>query len=274
MWNPIKIAKSIKQIMTEYGSNNIGHSDRFGEHRLGSVPSLYREMTFPFGIFILLKTRKSKLAKDMINGRKQHKKNYVENDAMSILQNTQYLSALPKNTVGANYYNIVKNFSLDDLYDQRFKSSEIKKGKGITNLRDKYQSNISRHVLTTHDIWHTLFDYDTNPLGEGMIQLISGYMLGYAPQRFVGFLITLKLFFETKDVGIWKVYNECKKNIKKCNQEIGYFSATQFLEHNLDDVRKQYNIATPHLYLQFINKHKKTSMGSTIHNYNNTIDKL
>jgi len=273
-WNLIKITKSIKQIMTEYGTNHIENPDKFGEHRIGSIPSLYREMTFPFGIFLLLKTRKSKLRKDMINGKQQHEKSCVEKDAMSVLQNTQYLSALPKNTVGANYYNIVKNFSLDDLYDQRFKSSEIRQGKTLGNLRDMYRSNISRHVLITHDIWHTLFDYDTNPLGEGMIQLITGHLLGYAPQKMAGFLITLKVFLETKDMGVWKVYKECKQNIKKANHEIGYFGATKFLENDLNDVRKTYNIATPHLYLDFIKKHKKASMGSTIHNYDNTVDKL
>ena len=273
MWNPIKITKSIKQIMTEYGSNRIENADRFGEHRVGSIPSLYREMRFPFGLFLLLKSRKSKLAKSMINGKNQNDKQYVENDVLPILQNSQYLKSLSKKTVGSNYYNIVKNFSLDDLYNQRFKSSEIKEGKSIERLRDKYQSNISRHVLTTHDIWHTLFDYDTNPLGEGMIQLVTGHLLGYAPPKIVGFLITLKVYLETRDIGVWKVYKECKQNIKKCNHEVGYFGATKFLEKDIKDIRLKYNIAKPHLYLEFIKKHKQASMGSTIHNYK-TINEL
>lgn len=271
--NIIKATKAAMQILKEYGVNRIENPDRFGEHRVGSVPNFYRQMRFPFGIFLLLKMTKSQMSRNILEGTNQNDIDYVEKKTLPILQNTQYLKSLPKGSVGYNYYFIVKNFKLDDLYNQRFRTSEIVKNKTIESKRDRYQSNISRHVLTTHDVWHSIFSYDTNPLGEAMIQFITGHLLGYAPAKFVGFLLTLKVFLQTKDLSVWKVYKECKKNINNCNQEIGYYGATELLERDLSEIRYQYKVKCPEEYLNFIRKHKDTQIGSTIHNYK-TVDEL
>ena len=102
--NIIKAAKSIKQILKEYGTNRIENADRFGEHRVGSIPNFYRQMGFPFGIFLYFKMTKSQMSRNVFEGINQNDLDYVEKNTLPILQNTQYLKSLPKGSVGYNYY--------------------------------------------------------------------------------------------------------------------------------------------------------------------------
>ena len=104
---------------------------------------------------------------------------------------------------------------------------------------DVVRTNLSRHVVITHDILHTLFKYNTHALGEGLIQEVTGHLLDYKPSQIIGFVVMLSVAKKTGDYrGVWKVYKECKANLKKCKKELGIHSPLDFIESDLEEVRK------------------------------------
>lgn len=243
MWNLYKIGKSLNDIVNVYSVNE----EQMEEDKLGiPVTTLYREMQFPFGLIMMNKATQTTLGQDIVWGRKHNDKEYVERTVLPKLMDLKYLSSLPENTVGAAYYKIVKNHGLESLYNQRFKDNEVK-----TRL-DVVRTNLSRHVVISHDILHTLFKYNTHALGEGLVQQITGHLLDYKPSKIIGFFVFLSVAKRTGDYkGVWKVYKECRDNLNKCVKNIGYRSPLDFLESDLEEVRKKFNIGEVPIYEAF-----------------------
>ncbi len=249
MWNLIKITKSLNDIVNIYNVSE----ETMEEDKLGiPVTTLYREMQFPFGLILMKRLVKSDYARDVVFGRKHNDREYVEKKVLPKLMDMNYLSSLPKGTVGAEYYEIVKNYGLDTLYNQRFKEDEAKNKKGFIGVQANIRTNLSRHVVITHDILHTLFKYNTHALGEALIQEVTGHLLDYKPSQIIGFFVFLSVARKTSDYrGVWKVYKECKKNLKKCVKEIGLHSPLDFLESDLEEVRNKFNIGEVPVYEAF-----------------------
>ncbi len=243
MWNLYKIGRSLNDIIQIYNKSE----EQMEEDKLGiPVTTLYREMQFPFGLMMMNKATQTTLGQDVVWGRKHNDKDYVEKTVLPKLMDMDYLSSLPSNTVGAEYYKIVRNLGLEVLYNQRFKDDEVK------SRLDVVRTNLSRHVVITHDILHTLFRYNTHALGEGLIQEVTGHLLDYKPSQIIGFVVMLSVAKKTGDYrGVWKVYKECKANLKKCKKELGVISPLDFLESDLEEVRKKFNIGEVPIYEAF-----------------------
>ena len=247
MWNPIKITKSLNDIVNFY---TVDYEHQSEEEKLGvPVTTLYREMQFPFGLMMMNKATQTTLGQDVVWGRKHNDKEYVENKILPMLMNKEYLASLPDGTVGKEYYKISANFGLETLYNQRFKDEEVK------SRLDVVRSNLSRHVVVSHDILHTLFKYNTHALGEALIQEVTGHLLDYKPSKIIGFFILLAVARTTKDKEVWKVYKECKEVLQKCKKEIGYRSPLDFLESDLEEVRQKFNIGEIPIYEKFEKKY-------------------
>lgn len=243
MWNLYKIGKSLNDIVQIYHKSE----EQMEEDKLGiPVTTLYREMQFPFGLMMMNKATQTTLGQDVVWGRKHNDKDYVEKTVLPKLMDLEYLSSLPENTVGAEYYKIVRNLGLEVLYNQRFKDDEVK------SRLDVVRTNLSRHVVISHDILHTLFKYNTHALGEGLVQLITGHLLDYKPSKIIGFVVMLSVAKRTGDYrGVWKVYKECQTNLNKCVKDIGYRNPLDFIESDLEEVRKKFNIGKVPIYEAF-----------------------
>tara|TARA_B100000035_G_scaffold82439_1_gene69062 strand:- start:92 stop:949 length:858 start_codon:yes stop_codon:yes gene_type:complete len=277
-WNLIKMGKSIHHLMTTYGEGNDlepMEKDLTGESRVDHVVSLYREMNVPFGIMMMFKNRVSENGRHIIWGRKWNDREYVEETVIPKLMDYDYLSSLPPNTVGAHYYNLIKDFGIEKLYNQRFKKEEKREG-GINNLynsfSDDIRENTSRHLLLSHDIWHVLFRYDTTPMGEAMIQTITARIFNFFPPHLTGFFGTWKMAQKTGSKLPWKVWKECLKLSKGVNKELALYSPIEFLEHDIQEVRDRFNIFTPKVYAEYVKSLPKFSRMDTIHpNYQDKV---
>ena len=76
MWNPVKITKSLNDIMNIY---NVSEK-QIEEDKLGiPVTTLYREVQFPFGLMMMNKATQTTLGQDVVWGRKHNDIDYVEN---------------------------------------------------------------------------------------------------------------------------------------------------------------------------------------------------
>ena len=277
-WNLIKMGKSIHHLMTTYGEGNDlepMEKDLTGESRVDHVVSLYREMNVPFGIMMMFKNRVSKNGRHIIWGRKWNDRKYVEETVIPKLMDYDYLSSLPPNTVGAHYYNLIKDFGIEKLYNQRFKKEEKREG-GVNNIynsfSDDIRENASRHLLLSHDIWHVLFRYDTTPMGEAMIQTITARIFNFFPPHLTGFFGTWKMAKKTGSKLPWKVWKECLKLSKGVNKELALYSPIEFLEHDIQEVRDRFNIFTPKVYAEYVKSLPKFSRMDTIHpNYQDKV---
>ena len=86
--NIIKATKAVMQILKEYEPNRIENPDRFGEHRVGSVPNFYRQMGFPFGIFLYFKMTKSQMSRNIFESFEETTK------ALTVPRNSKFASII------------------------------------------------------------------------------------------------------------------------------------------------------------------------------------
>lgn len=267
MWNPIKLGKSLYHLATTYGSNarHIDNPDLLGDERLDHVLVLYRELNVPFGAISIAKQRVTKGGRDVAWGRDFNEKNYVEEVVLPRLMDFEYLSSLPPNTVGAHYYHLVKNFGIQCLYDQRFKEEEQRDGVLYNSFSDDIRTNVSRHNLLSHDMWHVLYRYDTSVIGEGMIQTISAYQASFWPMHIIGFGVTLKESLRHKSLLPWKVWREACRLGRQTDKSLYHRSPLWFLERDIEEVRNEFNIQPAEVFAEYVRKYPEDFHMDTIH---------
>ncbi|REK62019.1 MAG: hypothetical protein DWQ49_03965 [Bacteroidetes bacterium] len=268
MWNLAKLGKSLYHLATTYGTNarSIDNPDLIGDERLDHVLVLYRELNFPFGLISVHKQRLTKGGRDVLWGRKFNEKDYVENEVLPKLMDFEYLSTLAPNTVGAHYYHLVKDFGIDCLYDQRFKEEENREDhKLYHSFSDDIRTNVSRHNLLSHDIWHVLYRYDTSVIGEGMIQTISAYQANFWPMHIVGFGVTLKESIRHRSLMPWKVWKEARKLGRETSAELYWRSPVWFLERDIEEVRNEFNIKPAEVFAEYVRTYPEDFHMDTIH---------
>jgi ubiquinone biosynthesis protein Coq4 len=274
MWNIKKIFKSAKYLM-DPGASGFGgyeNADMNGEHRLDHVVNMYREMNFPFGAMMAIANRRTKAGRDIAWGRGNFTPEHFENVVVPKLMDFEYLRTLAPNTVGAHYYNLVKGWGIEELYNQRFKHEEMgtgqawgalpsevrQKGDATVSVTDEIswgdevRINISRHALLSHDLWHVLFRYDTATMGEAMIQEVSAHLLKFKPAKLVSFFGTWKTARKLKSKLPWKVRKECIELSKATDRRLFFQDQLSLLERDIEEVRKEYNIGVPVVYKRFV----------------------
>lgn len=269
--NLFKVLKLIKQVTKSYtqsDSERYSMEDGNGDKRLDYVVALYRELSFPFGLLVLKKHLKHKGGRDVLWARGEFDPEYVENTVLPKLIDSKYLKSLAPNTVGAHFYNLTKDWGLDNLFNQRYKESEGRFG----DARDEILANITRHNLLSHDLWHVLFRYDTTAMGEAMIQEVSSAIWNFKPSKLTSYLVTKQLAKETKTNLPWKVRKECKELAQAMDHSLLYESPISLLERDIDEVRKQYNIGVPVLYKEFTEKFQSLTRLDTFHPEYNDVD--
>ena len=256
MWNLSKIFKTGHYLMTTYGEDGLGeakNADFNGEHRLDHIVNMYREMNIPFGPMMAAANRKTRKGRDILWARGQFDQKHVEEVVVPTLMNFDYLKTLAPNTVGAHYYNLVKNWGIQELYDQRFKHEEANPDRFDQEIR----VNLSRHLLLIHDFWHVLFRYDTATMGEAMIQEVTSYLSAFKPPKLVSFFGTWKMARKLNSNLPWKVRKECIQLCKEVDKSLFHLGPMDLLEMDIQEVRQKYNIGVPVLYKQFVEEFGK-----------------
>jgi ubiquinone biosynthesis protein Coq4 len=251
MWNLSKIFKTTHFLMTTYGEDGLGaaqNADFNGQHRLDHIVNMYREMNVPFGAIMAAANRKSKAGRDILWARNGFEAENIEKVVVPTLMDFDYLISLAPNTVGAHYYNLVKDWGIEDLYNQRFKHEEADPERFDQEIR----VNLSRHLLLIHDFWHVLFRYDTATMGEAMIQEVTAHLSNFHPPRLVSFFGTWKMARKLKSNLPWKVRKECKQLCKQVDKRLFFQSPLSLLERDIEEVRKEYSIGVPVVYKQFV----------------------
>ena len=260
MWNPIVIGKSINFLLTEFGEGNDlkpETKDENGEVRISYILSLYRELNIPFGPMMTLRNRRTKKGRDVCWGRKHNDPDYIESVVIPKLMDFDYLKSLPKNTIGAGYYRIVKEYGIEDLYNQRFSQEEANKFKGAySSFAEEIRANCSRHILLTHDNWHILTGYNTDTLGEALLQTITAKCFNLYQAHLVGFFGTLKVVKETKSWLPFKAWLECLRLSKQIDSSFVYYGPLEFIEKDVSKLRKKFNIKEPEIYNEYYQKYK------------------
>ena len=250
MLNPIKIAKAIKCILTDYGESldlRPDEKDENGELRINYQLVLYRELA-PLALPFIRNLRKSRKGRDILWGREANNVDYVENEVLPKLMDFEYLKSLPKNTIGYAYYETVKDVGIEKLYNQRFKEEEIQDELAVHDVRN----NVSRHLLLTHDFHHVLFGYNTKALGEAMIQIVMSKILKQKTGSIIAFFGTIKACKDANSLKPFKAFFECRKNCKDVDDSFGFMSPLEYLEQDIELFRKQFLIKKPEIYNEII----------------------
>jgi len=250
MWNVSKIVKTTKYLMSidASGFGDYENADMNGQHRLDHIVNMYREMNIPFGPMMALANNKTRAGRDILWARGKFDVDYMDKVVVPTLMNFDYLKSLAPNTVGAHYYHLIKDWGIEDLYNQRFKHEE--------NLNDTLASdvrvNLSRHLLLSHDLWHVLFRYDTATMGEAMIQEVTASLSKFKPPKLVSFFGAWKMARKLKSNMPWKVRKECIQMCKSIDRELFFQPQLSLLERDIQEVRDTYNIGVPVIYKKYV----------------------
>lgn len=266
MWNMRKIYKCSKNVF-ERNHNMALLDDNTGEARLDEVQAIYREFGFPANVFVLRKFMKgTKERRKIFLGIDWNDETYIKEKVIPKLSDRKWLQSLPPNTVGGHLGNLLKDWSLEELYDKRFKADENGAFLIKSNFASEIRSNTSRHMFLTHDIWHVLFRYDTSLFGEGLIQKISYHAIGSWAMNYIAFVVALKIAWRTKSLLPFKVLKEADKLGKAVDKKnLVANSPLSFLERDIAEVRKEFNIGVPTEYLKWIKKYPDSYKGDNIH---------
>jgi len=182
----------------------------------------------------------SKTGKNILNNKLQ---------LVDVLKDKEYLSKLPKDTLGFKYYEFIykENLSPDELIE----ASEISSGKHYSN-RGISENEIffNTRKRDMHDLWHVATGYGRDALGE--LSLLA-FTYAQEQNRGVG---AIALY------GYWKVGKVPGAQNLSLRQVIyeGYTNGKianlwscedweKLIELPLDDVRKRINSKKPNLYL-------------------------
>ena len=255
MWNLKKIFKTTKYLMSTdvNGFGDHENADMNGQHRLDHVVNMYREMNIPFGPMMALANNKTRAGRDILWARGKFSVENMDNVVVPTLMDFDYLKSLAPHTVGAHYYNLIKGWGIEDLYNQRFKHEE--------NIDDTLASdvrvNLSRHLLLSHDFWHVLFRYDTATMGEAMIQEVTAHLSKFKPPKLVSFFGTWKMARKLKSDLPWKVRKECMQLAKATDRRLFFQDQISLLERDIAEVRAEYNIGVPVVYKEYVTKFGK-----------------
>ena len=255
MWNLKKIFKTTKHLMSTdvNGFGGYENADMNGQHRLDHIVNMYREMNVPFGAMMALANNKSRAGRDILWARGKFSIEHMDSVVVPTLMDFDYLKSLAPNTLGAHYYNLIKGWGIEDLYNQRFKHEE--------NIDDTLASdvrvNLSRHLLLSHDFWHVLFRYDTATMGEAMIQEVTAHLSKFKPPKLVSFFGTWKMARKLKSDLPWKVRKECIQLAKATDRRLFFQDQISLLERDIAEVRAEYNIGVPVVYKEYVTKFGK-----------------
>ena len=280
MYNPIRISRAIKSIFTDYGipERMQGHAAKFREQHLAgddkntcdAGPIIYQEFSKgPAAFRTWIGNTKYELGQDCMWGRNKNEKKYVEEHVIPKLKDHDYLSKLPKGTVGELVYRVTKDFGIEDPYNRRFDYSRIReRGRSflpIGAVADIVRANFSRHILLSHDTTHAIYNYDTNIMGEACVQRITATQYNYFPPAIFGWLCALRTYQLTKDPAVWKVWKEAKRIAKEADPTLGFHSPIEFFETPVEEVRKRFNVGDNPEYQEFAKRHHNFLQGNTIH---------
>jgi len=268
MWNPFKIYKLSKSVFkTDVDELRELSADQNGDQRLNEVQALYREMMFPSNLRIWRRMTSSHEGRQIIWGMGFNDRKYVEDEVIPKLANKEWLQSLPSNTLGGHLGNLFKTWNIQELYAGRFLEEEKREGVGqYTDSSDQMRANMSRHAFLTHDIIHTLFRYDTSPFGEACVQGVTYNQIPHIGTWYVGFVVALRFCYRYKSLQPLKVYREAVKLGQRAFKKgLIYYSPIEFLEMDIGEIRKKFDIGIPVEYIKWQKEHPEGFRNDVLH---------
>ena len=106
----------------------------------------------------------------------------------------------------------------------------------------KLRMNVGRHIFFTHDLYHVLFQYDTSPFGEALIQAVTWKQVKNIGLLYVSFLVTCRVAWIKEALKIGEKVN--KNNLIE-------HSLLYFLKKDVNDLRKEFGFEQPIQYLEW-----------------------
>ena len=270
MWNLFKIYKLSKVVFEVPQEERYQQLDANGEPRLDAIQAIYREMTYPQNFQVWRHMMKVSERRPILWGTKWNDAKYFNEVVLSKITDKEYLMSLPANTVGAHLGNLFKSWDLNDLYTQRFTEDEARNGgSSFLGATDEMRVNLTRHMFTSHDLWHVLFRYDTKPLGEGCIQALSGQLGNAFSMTYVGWVVALRTAWRHKSLEPFRIMKEAQELGRRAlNATTGGLiahSPIEFLEYDIQEVREMFDIGVPVRYKKWVEAHPNESRLDTFH---------
>ena len=273
--NLSKIWKATSVIINHYGTDKMKETkftDYNGYERVDAIPTLYRELRFTGNFSLLFKLRSTSEGRDILWGRRFNDPDHVKNVTVKKLSDIEWLQSLPPNTLGGHLGHLFKNFELEEIYKGRVKEEEFESGKtadlyGVYGgAVDDIRVNVNRYFYLLHDVYHTLFRYDTSSMGEAAVQGVTYKQVSYFPMRWCGLAVALGVAMQTKSLDPFRVYFESEKLSERAAAKgLWYQDVDALLERDIEEIRQEFDIGVPVKYKEFCEKYKDKVKLDNIH---------
>ncbi|MEM9668853.1 MAG: Coq4 family protein [Pseudomonadota bacterium] len=175
-----------------------------------------------------------------------------------VLDDHDWISELPKNTVGAAYLEFMEGEGLtaQGLVDESLK---LRSRRGEFNDDLSWYSDRTRD---THDLFHVLTGYGRDALGEASL---LAFTHGQMPSRGVHFISFVGIREMKKhlpaEARVMDCYREGKRN-GKAAKDIAAQDIISLLKEPIDDVRAKLNIAEPVAYKRALRIFEEAGMAA------------
>lgn len=274
MWNPFKIFKATKIVCARGGTDHYTYQET-----TNAMQEINGQMMFPSNIrlrkqFVLSHER----GIDVALGRADKDADYQSREIIPRITNQEFMESLPKNTVGASYGHLIKQWSFFELWERRLTETQAAMpanqfGKDWVRF---VWGNVSRHIFLSHDFWHVMFRYDTSRLGEACIMAITHSAIKHTGPWWISHAIAAKMSWERKSLLPWKAVREAVKLGNAVRRDFWYLNPLEVIEQDVEQAREAYNIGVCEAFIKYNNTFKEEFRNDSVHpEYNDwKIEKL
>jgi ubiquinone biosynthesis protein Coq4 len=220
--------------------------------RLAELQSLYTQLMFLTRKKMRKNFTSSPTRINIALGLDWNDVNYCKEKILPKISNMKYLKSLPKNTAGKQLHKFYKDWTFDELYNERYKEDILDVDMISDERIHKLRMNVGRHIFFTHDLYHVLFQYDTSPFGEALIQAVTWKQVKNIGLLYVSFLVTCRVAWKAKSLKPFFILKEALKIGEKVNKNnLIEHSLLYFLKKDVDDLRKEFGFEQPIQYLEW-----------------------
>jgi len=184
------------------------------------------------------------------------------------LKDHEYLKSLPENTIGKMYYNFIeqnlmyaeKDFDYHNVKRQFFATKRERTKRKLIKMayynrvRSRSTIRFLQQLGVQHDLYHAMLRYGANFDGEIGVHGFAWHHMKIPAVKLIFITATFAECLRRKNLSPFKVALEAYKNGKSAKTNLFSIDWLQYLDKDVDDVYRQFNIKKNDYYLSIYNR--------------------
>lgn len=165
---------------------------------------------------------------------------------LSALSCRSYLEQYPSESLGGRYLKFMESHKLDP--NSVLKAAISRRPPDFIHLFPHTACYLD-HICLSHDLWHVLFDYEADPLGEICLLFIEDAILNSTGMRILAMIAGAKIQMQMPHINIFTILREARR-AGQIVEWLPTVDLPRLFNMGIDDVRRKLNIQNPEKYIR------------------------